>query len=96
MLVLAIFGFVCTAALIFLLRFLFAISSETRPASGRIEPVSALHSVDAARVRKPAPVLTLIHSNPSRQVVNVHPGRRVAFARLEDLSLERNPQFKRG
>jgi len=77
MLALAIFIPTCLAALFFLLRFLFALNAEFKPATGRIERISDLRPLFRDRVS--SPVLTLIHSSPSRPLVLVHPDFHSAF-----------------
>ena len=70
MLVLATFTSICIAAILFLIRFLFALNSDAEAASGRVERISAgLALIRRNGVCESAPVLTLIHANSSRQVV---------------------------
>jgi hypothetical protein len=77
MLVLAMFIPICSAAVLFLFRFLFALGSEFKPATGRIERISDLRPLFRDRVRRSSPVLTL--SSHSRPVVLVHPDFHGAF-----------------
>jgi hypothetical protein len=80
MLVLATFISICIAAVLFLLRFLFAPNSDTKPAPGRVERISADRALFRTRASKPAP---LIHFNSSRRVVYAHPVPQAAFATPE-------------
>ena len=74
---LATFFTICSVAVLFLLRFLFALESETR--SARTRPAAAVVRVSANRFQPvsqrydSAPVLTVVHSNASRQGVAARP-----------------------
>ncbi len=65
MLVLATFISICIAAVLFLLRFLFALESELRsaPRAACVEHISAYRVPFGGGPRGRAPALTLVHSN---------------------------------
>jgi acyl-homoserine lactone acylase PvdQ len=69
MFVLAAFVSVSMAAVLFLLRFLIALFPSAKPASGRVERISAVRASGRTRLRTSVPGFTLIHSNSSRKVV---------------------------
>jgi hypothetical protein len=91
MLPLAIFMSICVGAVLFLLRFLFALEAETRTA----RPHSALRGNGTSRtqpytqVRDLPPGLALVYSHVSRQAGVGRP----MFARASD-PRERNSQYK--
>lgn len=65
MLVLAVFISICTIAVVFLLRFFIAISSELkpplRPSAARVSSISTYHRAPT-RAGTRVPALTLVHS----------------------------------
>jgi hypothetical protein len=74
MLVLATFILVCMVAVLFLLRFFFALESEVRSArkhsQARVEHISAYQIPSGIRV---VPVLAVVHSDSWWQPVSVRP-----------------------
>jgi hypothetical protein len=90
MMVLATFTTICGAAVLFLLRFLFALESESRSARMRqSENVSAYRTHSGSQVSDSAPVLMLVHYKSPRQVAAVRPTFMGA-----SVSRERNSQLK--
>jgi hypothetical protein len=73
--VVVIFSVICTAAVLFLLRFLFAIESETRSARGRQSELVKLsvYSPQFRQAGDPGLGPMLIHSNTSRQDARLRP-----------------------
>ena len=67
MLVLAVFSSICTVAVLFLLRFLFALESEVKstrkPLAERVNRISTFRILPGAGTHGSAPVLTLVHSS---------------------------------
>lgn len=69
MLVLAAFVSISVAAILFLLRFLFAFFPAARRVPGRVEQVPAAHALGRSRVRTLDPGFTLVDFNSARNVV---------------------------
>jgi hypothetical protein len=91
--VVATFSVICTAAVLFLLRFLFALESETRTAQGRkfeMIKIPVYRSQTAGRAVGAAPVLMLVHSNTWRQGATLRP----AFM-SGSVPCESNSQYKK-
>jgi hypothetical protein len=90
MLVLAMFLSIGFAAVLFLLRFLFAldseISSERKRSKTRVDHITAYRTPSGILVYGTAPALTLAHSNSWRPDVRVRP--------ISTDSRERNSQLK--
>jgi hypothetical protein len=67
MLVMAIFLSICFTAVLFLLRFLFALESEVRSGRKRskasVDHTTAYEVPSGIRVQDATPVLTLVHAN---------------------------------
>jgi hypothetical protein len=67
MLVLTVFISICTVAVLFLLRFLFALESEfksaRKPLAERVSRISTFRISSGAGARDSGPVLTLVHSS---------------------------------
>ena len=92
--VVVIFSVICTAAVLFLLRFLFALESETRSARRRHFELVKL-SVYSPRFRQagdlgPGPGPMLVHSNTSRQDARLRPAFTVG-----PVARERSSQYKK-
>ena len=70
--VLATFITICMAAVLFLIRFLFALESESRATRTRLganaEPIVVYRGQGTGQIRESAPALILVYSNSSRQV----------------------------
>jgi hypothetical protein len=94
MLVLATFMAICIVAVLFLLQFLLALDSESKLARNhstvRVEPISSYRSQQGWQVRDSTPVLTLVHSGSSGQIVYPRPAYSDAFVARE----KKNTQFK--
>ena len=91
--VMATFSVICAVAVLFLLRFLFALESETRTAPGRspqMIKVSSFRAQSLSRAVGSAPALTLVHSDTSRRGATL----RSAFMG-EAVPRARNSQYKR-
>jgi hypothetical protein len=84
MLLYATFIAICSAAALFLLRFLVAINAEEKPVPGRVERITSHQT--RPRVRKSTSGLILIYSNPARQVVDAPTGIERSFASRETKS----------
>ena len=69
MFVLAAFVSISVAAILFLLRFLFALFPAAPRSSGRVERLSAAPALGRIRARTSDPGFTLVHSNSARNVV---------------------------
>ena len=68
--VVVVFGVICSAAVLFLLRFLFALESEARSTRKRhfeMVKLSVYRARPISQTDGSAPALMLIHSNVSRQ-----------------------------
>jgi hypothetical protein len=67
MLVLAMFISICFVAVLFLLRFLFAlnseVSSERKRSKARVDHITAYQTSSGVRVQGMIPVLTMVHSS---------------------------------
>ncbi len=90
--VVATFSTICIAAVLFLLRFLFALESETRSARTRqseVAEVYANRTRPGSQARNAAPALMLVHSNTSRQAAT---SRSIFTA--GSIPRERNSQFR--
>jgi hypothetical protein len=94
MLVLAMFISICFVAVLFLLRFLFALNSEVsaehKRSTARIDHITAYQTSSGARVQGLTPVLTMVHSNSWQKDVRVRPLARP----IPIDSRERNSQLK--
>jgi hypothetical protein len=91
--VVATFSVICTAAVLFLLRFLLALESETRSARKRpseMIKIPVYRSQTAGRAVGTAPALMLVHSNMWRLGATLRP----AFMSGSTPS-ERNSQYKK-
>lgn len=66
MLVLAMFISICLVAVLFLLRFLFAlnseVSSERKRSKARVDHITVYQTSSGTRVQDLTPVLTMVHS----------------------------------
>jgi hypothetical protein len=77
MLVLAMFILICFAAVLFLLRFLFALSSEIRSErkrpKARVDHITTYRIPYGNRVQDAARVLTAVHPSSWQHDARVHP-----------------------
>jgi hypothetical protein len=93
MLVLAVFIPICTVAVLFLLRFLFALESEfksaRKPLAERVSRISTFRISSGAGAHGSAPVLTLVHSSSGLPLRESLESRGSLFQR------EQKSQFKR-
>jgi len=94
MLVLAMFFSICFAAVLFLLRFLFAIdseiSSERKRSKEKVDHVTAYQVPSGVRVYGTAPALNLVYSRSWRQEVGVRPHSKL----ISIDARERNSRLK--
>jgi hypothetical protein len=90
--VVVIFSVICTAAVLFLLRFLFAIESETRSSrirqSEKVKPAG--YTPQFRQAGDPSPGPMLVHSNTSLKYASLRPAFTVG-----PVARERSSQYKK-